>query len=41
MFKKEMDVLGVQETHMKGNGILGCKAGGKCGIWEGMEGGVV
>ena len=39
--KKQMDVMGVQETHMKGSGILECKAGGKCGVWEGMEGGVI
>ncbi len=41
MFKKEMDVLGVQETHMRGSGMLECKMGGECGIWEGMEGVVV
>ncbi len=36
MFKKEMDVLGVQETRMKGNRMLECKAGGDCGrVWRG------
>ncbi len=40
VFKKRgMDVLGVQETHMRGSGVLECKMGGECGVWEGMEGG--
>ncbi len=38
---RRMDILGVQETHMRGSGILECKADSECGVWEGMEGGVV
>ncbi len=34
-------MLGVQETHMKGSGVLQCKMGGECGVWEDMEGRVV
>ncbi len=36
-----MDILGVQETHMRGSGVLECKVDGECGVWEGMDGGVV
>ncbi len=33
MFKKKrMDVLGVQETHMRGSGMLECKVGGECRV---------
>ncbi len=38
--KRGIDVLGVQEMHMKGSGVLECKVGSECGVWEGMEGGV-
>ncbi len=36
-----MDILGVQETHMRGSGMLECKVDGERGVWEDMEGGVV
>ena len=35
--KGRMDVVGLQETHMKGCGV----GGNDCELWEGMEGGVV
>ncbi len=30
--KKRMNVLGVQETHMRGSGMFECKTGGECGV---------
>ena len=33
-----LDIIGVQETHMKGCGVMECVRGNECGIWEGMEG---
>ncbi len=30
-----------RHSHMGGSGMLECKMGGECGVWEGMEGGVV
>lgn len=38
---KGMDVLGVQETLPRGNGMLECNVGGECGMWEGMGGELV
>jgi len=41
-FKKgKIDVLGVGETHMRGQGIGVYGSGNECKIWDGMEGGVV
>ncbi len=39
--KGRLDVIGLQETHMKGCGVVECLGGNECLIWEGMEGGVV
>ena len=41
MRKGKLDVLGVQETHMKGCGVMDCMEGSECELWEGMKGGVV
>ena len=41
-FKKgRIDVLGVGETHMRGQGSGEYGRGNECKIWEGMDGGVV
>ena len=37
-FKRgRLDVLGVGETHMKGNGTTDCGMESECKTWEGME----
>ncbi len=39
--KGRLDVIGLQEMHMRRCGIMECVGGNECEIWEGMEGGVV
>ena len=39
--KGKVDVLGLSETHLKGQGMCECKRGDSGGLWEGMEGGAV
>ena len=39
--KGRVDVLGLGETHLKGQGMCECKRGEGGGLWEGMEGGAV
>ena len=36
-----MGVIGVQETHIKGCGVIDCMMGSESEVWEGMEGRVV
>ena len=36
-----IDVMGIQETHVKGSGMTDCRRGNECMMWEGLEGGVV
>ena len=39
--KGRVDVLGLSETHLKGQGMCKCIKGNGGGLWEGMEGGAV
>ena len=36
-----VDVLGLSETHLFGQGVVRSESGSGCGMWEGMKGGVV
>lgn len=36
--KGRLDVIGLQEMHMKGCGVVEYLGGNECGIWEGIEG---
>ncbi len=38
--KGRLDVIGLQEMHMKGCGVVECLGRNERRIWEGMEGGV-
>jgi len=39
--KGRVDVLGLSEMHLFGQGVVGSESGSGCGMWEGMKGGVV
>ena len=39
--KGRVDILGLSETHLKGQGKCACKKGDVGSLWEGMEGGAV
>ena len=39
--KGRVDVLGLSETHLKGQGTCACKVGDVGSLWDGMNGGAV
>ena len=39
--KGRVDILGLSETHMIGEGVAGCRVGEDDGPWEGLVGGAV